>query len=128
MAAIDYTDFYILDKSYNKFNESELIEDELIRLIIQKYQMLVYTSNGDVMGDFNFGTNLIELLYETRLDADSVQEVMEFQIKNYIPELNDTPYSISVKFQQDPSNYQDIMFIEFQIDEFTIVNQIGNLL
>jgi hypothetical protein len=128
MAAIDYTDFYILDKYYNKFNESELVEDEVIRLIIQKYQMLVYTSNGDVMGDYNFGTNLIELLYETKLDADSVQEVMEFQIKNYIPEITNTPFSISVTFEQDPSNYQDIMFIEFKIDEFTIVNQIGNFL
>jgi hypothetical protein len=128
MAAIDYVDFYILDPNYNKFNDTELIEDELIRIIIQKYQILVYTSNGDVMGDFNLGTNLLELLYETRLSSESVQEIMEFQIKNYIPEILNTPFKINVTFEQDPSNYQDVMFIDFEIDEYKIINQIGSFL
>lgn len=128
MAAVDYIDFYILDPNYVKFNDTELVEDDLIRLIIQKYQILIYTANGDVMGDYNLGTNLVELLFETKLSAESIQELLDAQIKTYIPELVGTPYKLMVQFEQDPFNYQDIMFISLELDEFRIVNQIGNYL
>ena len=126
MAATDYTDFYILDRNYNKFNELELIEDDIIRLIVQKYQIIIYTNKGEVLGDLNLGANLVELLYETKLSAQSVQEILNEQIKAYIPEILQTPYELTVIFEQDPSNYQDIMMIDFKIDEYQIVNQIGN--
>jgi hypothetical protein len=128
MAAVDYTDFYILDPNYNKFNDTEIIEDDIIRLIIQKYQILVYTSNGDVMGDYNLGTNLIDLLYQTRLNGESVQEIIDGQLKRYIPEITNTNYRLNVIFEQDPENYQDVMFITLEINEFQVVNQIGNFL
>ncbi len=128
MAAYDYVDFYILDPNYNKFIDSELIEDDLVRLIIQKYQILVYTSNGDVMGDYNLGTNLIDLLYETRLSGEVIKEVIDGQIQKYIPELATTPYNLTVQFEQDLENFQDIMFVAFEIDQFQVVNQIGSFL
>jgi hypothetical protein len=128
MAAYDYTDFYILDPSFNKFNDVELVEDDLIRIIIQKYQVLVYTTKGDVMGDSNIGTDLPQLLYQTKLSAQSVQDVINEQIITYIPEISQTPYDLTVVFEQDPENYQEIMLINFKIDEFQIVNQIGNYL
>ena len=128
MAAFDYTDFYILDSSFNKFNDTELIEDDLIRLIIQKYQVLVFTNKGDVLGDVNLGTDLLELLYETKLSAGPIQEKIDQQINAYIPEISSTPYDLRVVFEQDPENFQEIMFISFKLDEFEIVNQIGAFL
>jgi hypothetical protein len=126
MAAIDYTDFYILDANNNKFLDTELIEDDLVRIIIQKYQVLVYTSQGDVLGENGLGTNLVELLYQTKLSSESVEEVIRGQISTYIPELSGTPYKLTVIFEQDPENYQDIMTIGFIIDEFEIINTIGS--
>lgn len=128
MAAYDYTDFYIIDSSFNKFNDTELIEDDLIKIIIQKYQVIVYTTKGDVLGENNLGSNLLELLYETRLSSEDVQELIEDQIYTYIPEITQTPFTLTVTFEQDPENYQDVMFIEFKLDEYQIVNQIGNFL
>jgi hypothetical protein len=128
MAAFDYTDFYILDPSFNKFNDTELIEDDLIRLIIQKYQVLVYTNKGDVLGDVNIGTNLLELLYQTKLSSGPTQEKINQQIVSYIPEISQTPYELQVVFEQDPENFQEIMLISFKLDEFEIVNQIGTYL
>lgn len=128
MASYDYTDFYIIDPNYNKFNDVELIEDDIIRIIIQKYQVLVYTTKGDVLGDTRLGTNLPELLFQTRLSASSVEDVINEQIVSYIPEIVQTPYELKVVFEQDPENYQEIMLISFKIDEFEIVNQIGSFL
>jgi hypothetical protein len=125
MPAFDYNDFYIISPDYQKYNDTELIEDDLIRIIIQKYQVLVYTNQGDVLGDPNLGMNLEELLYETRLSADDVREKIDYQIIRYIPEIANTSYQLSVVFVQDPDNYQEGMLIELVIDEFIIINQIG---
>ena len=81
-----------------------------------------------VLGDVNIGTDLPELLYQTRLSAQSVEEVISEQIVSYIPEITQTPYELTVVFEQDPENYQEIMVISFKIDEFEIVNQIGSFL
>jgi len=128
MAAFDYTDFYIIDSTYNKFNDTELIEDDLIRIIIQKYLVLVFTTKGDVLGDTQLGTDLPQLLYQTKLSATSVEEIINEQIITYIPEISQTPYELTVVFEQDPENYQEIMVVSFKIDEFEIVNEIGSFL
>jgi hypothetical protein len=126
MAALDYTDFYILDSNYTKYNSVEIIEDDLIRNIIQKYLMIIYTNTGEVLGDLEFGGNLLEILYQTRVSSSAVQELLNNQILKYIPEISSTPYDLTVVFEQDPVNFQDIMFISFSISEFEVVNQIGN--
>ena len=125
MAAYDYTDFYILDPTDTKYRSAELIEDDIIRNIIQKYQMIIFTNKDEVMGDLDFGGNLLELLYETKISADSVRENLNSQILAYIPEIVQTPYELSVAFEQDPVNYQDVMFIFFTISEYEVINQIG---
>ena len=127
MAAADFTDFYIIDRNYNKFNETDLIEDDITKIVVQKYQMLVYTTRGDVLGDPNFGTNLMELLNETRLSAGDIENEIKNQISAYIPEVLNTPYDLIVNFEQDPENYQDIMMIYFNINDYEIVNQVSNL-
>lgn len=127
MAAIDYTDFYILDKNFTAFNDTDLIEDDLVKIIVQKYQMVIFTNNGDVLGDYNFGGNLEQLLYETKVSAETVKEYIGRQIMTYIPEAMTTSFSIDVDFQEDPENFQDIMFIYFSISEYEIINQIGGI-
>jgi hypothetical protein len=128
MAAIDYTDFYILDNTDTKFQSIELIEDDAVRNIIQKYLMIIYTNKDEVLGDTNFGGNLLELLYETRISGDDVAESLKSQITSYIPEIIGTPFELNVVFEEDPGNYQDVMFIFFNISEFEVVNQIGRFL
>lgn len=125
MAALDYTDFYILDSSDTKFQSTELIEDDLVRNIVQKYQMIIFTNSEDVMGDTNFGGNLLEILYETKVSDRDVKAALLQQITTYIPEIVGTPYELNIVFEQDPANYQDVMFIFFTISEYEVVNQIG---
>jgi|688.fasta_scaffold1260082_1 hypothetical protein len=125
MASFDYTDFYILDSTDTKFQSAELIEDDIIRNIIQKYQMIIFTTKNDVLGNLEFGGDLLELLYETKISAKAVEESLNSQLSSYIPEINDTPYKLTVAFEQDPVNYQDVMFIFFSISEYEVVNQIG---
>lgn len=126
MPSIDYTDFYILYRGHPRFEPSELIEDELIRVIIQKYEMILFTNTGEVMGVPSMGANLLELLYETKVSSVFVKNKINQQISQYIPEIANVNYFLDVAFTQDPNSYQDIMFIRFQIGEYEVFAQIGN--
>ena len=86
MAAVDFTDFYILYKDHPRYVTKELIEDEVINVIIQKYEMVLFTNKGEVLGDPNFGANLPELLFQTKVsDKYSIEETCHPTALNYLP-------------------------------------------
>ena len=125
MPSIDFTDFYITATDDPTYKPLALIEDETIQVIIQKYKTVIFTNQGEVLGDPNFGGNLIELLYETKVSGSTVQQEIIGQIATYIPELLNVNYSIDVVFVQDPINYQDIMYVYLKLTDYTIYAQIG---
>jgi hypothetical protein len=125
MAAVDFTDFYILYKDHPRYVPKELIEDEVINVIIQKYEMVLFTNKGEVLGDPNFGANLPELLFQTKVSDTHVRDVINEQISIYIPELLNTNYTLNVVFVQDPENYQDIMFVNLKVADYDVYAQIG---
>ena len=125
MSAVDFTDFYILYKDHPRYVPKELIEDEVVNVIIQKYEMILFTNKGEVLGDPEFGANLLELLYQTKVSESYVVSTIDEQIAIYIPELANTNYTLNVVFVQDPENYQDIMFVNLKIADYSVYAQIG---
>ena len=125
MESLDFKDFYIKYKGHPRFNNNQIIEDEVINVIIQKYEMLLFTNKGELFGDPDFGADLLVLLYETKVSSTKVEEDIISQINKYIPELNDINYSLEVVFTQDPENFQDMMFIYFKIADYEVYAQIG---
>ena len=123
--AFDFTDFYILYQGQPKYDSTELIEDELIRVIVQKYQMVIFTNKGEVLGDPDFGANLEEILFEFRVSEDYVKGKIQEQIETYIPEMLGSSYNLEIVFVQDPERFQDMMFINLTIADYDIVTQIG---
>lgn len=122
--SVDFTDFYILYPGQPKFNDLELIEDELIRVIIQKYQMVLFTNRGELLGDPNFGANLEEILFEFRVSEDFVKNKIYEQIQTYIPEMLGVSFNLDIVFVQDPENFQEFMFINLTIADYDIIAQI----
>ena len=125
MSAFDFTDFYILYRGHPRYQLGEINESEPINVIIQKYEVMLFTNKGEVLGDPNFGANLLELLYQTKVSSSYVKEKIEEQIQIYIPELFSANYSLEVVFVQDPENYQDIMFVNLRLADRDIYAQFG---
>ena len=123
---LDYRDFYIKYKDLPGFNNLQLVEDDAIAVIIQKYLMIIYTSKGEVMGDPDFGANLEYLLFSTMVDSSWVEYDIRQQISKYIPEIGSMSYSLKIVFAQDDLNFYDIMYIYFQIADYEIYNSISN--
>jgi hypothetical protein len=63
---------------------------------------------------------LVKLLHETKVSAKVVENDIRSQIIEYIPEIKDISYELSVSFYQDPENYQDVMEIFFKISEYEV--------
>lgn len=120
----DYIDFYIKSPNHPKFNDTTLIEDDLIRVIIQKYEMIILTNKGDVFGDPNFGASLEELLNQTKVSDRFVKDEINNQIYEYIPEISSVNYELDVKFIKDVSMIYEIMLVRFKISEFEVYTEI----
>lgn len=122
---LDYVDFFILGPEDPSYNDTYLIEDDIINVIIQKYKSIIFTNKGDVLGDPNFGADIELLLYETKVSEDYVIRTITEQISQYIPELINMNYSIEIAFAQDATTFQDVMFIYFNIADYEVYAQFG---
>lgn len=117
MASFDYKDLYHKYVGHPSYNSKRVIEDELVRVIVAKYEMIIFTNKGEVLGDPEFGCDLPVLLHQTKVSATTVEADISNQISKYIPELRNIDYYLKVTFAQDPYNYQDMMFIDFKVRE-----------
>ena len=120
----DYIDFYIKSPNHPKFNDTSLIEDDLIRVIIQKYEMIILTNKGDVFGDPNFGASLEELLNQTKVSDRYVKDEINNQIYEYIPEISSINYVLDFMFVKDVNMIYEIMIVKFKISEFEVYTEI----
>lgn len=121
MAASDFSDLYILYKGHPRYDSSKIIEDDVIAVILQKWQMICFTNKGDLFFQPEFGGNLQYYLHETRLSETSIREDLNQQIQVYIPELSTLPYTLEVNIFEDPERYQEWMEIYLQISEYEII-------
>jgi hypothetical protein len=120
MANYNFTDFYISYKGNPNFKELELIEDDILKVIIQKWEMVLFTEKGEVFGEPNLGANLSYYLHETKLSAESIKESLNEQITYFIPELNDIDYTLDVEILEDPERYQEYMEINFALKDIEV--------
>lgn len=124
---IDFIDFYIKYPEHPSYLPNKITEDDVINVIIQKYEMILFTNQGEVLGDPEFGGNLEELLYETKVSAAYVENQLNEQILRYIPEIADIGYKLEAVFAEDINNYQEMLFINFELRDYKVFAQIGKL-
>lgn len=122
---VNFKDFYIGYKGHPRYESSKFIEDDVIRVIVQKYEMIIFTNKGELLGNPNFGADLSLLLHETRLSEDSIQADINGQIAEYIPEISNTPYTLEVNIYEDPERYQEWMEILFSIRDLEVYATVG---
>lgn len=118
--AFDFTDFYIEYPGHPRFRDLQIIEDDVVRIILQKWEMILFTNKGELFFNPGFGGDLERLLHETRLSADTIESDLNGQINSYISELNGVPYTLKVTFYEDPERHQEYMEVYFSIADYEI--------
>lgn len=120
MSDLNFKDHYIGFRGHPKFVVNKIIEDDPIRVIIQKYEMLIFTNKGDLLGDPDFGCDLQRLLFETKVSDVRVKSLISQQIDKYIPEISGINYELDVVFYDNPEKYQEIMVVKFKLLDYEV--------
>ena len=120
MAELDFRDHYLGYLGHPRFIINKIVEDDAIRVVIQKYEMILFTNKGDLLGDPDFGCDLQRILFQTKVSAQGVKKVILQQIEKYIPELSSANFTLETTFFQDPENYQDVLQIDFTLADYEV--------
>ena len=118
--ASSFIDFYIGYPGHPRYRTPDIIEDDVVRVIVQKYEVILFTNKGELLGDPNFGADLVRLLHETRLSAEAIEGNIKAQIADYIPEIDGLEYDLVVEFLEDPERYQEVMVINFTLNGYQV--------
>ena len=114
----DYKDFTIRYDGHPKYNEYKIVEDDLLNIIFQKLEMIIFTNQGDVMSDPNLGANIAFFLWKTKVPSNTIEKSINEQIIQYVPELLSLEYSVTVNLYQ--GSVKDIAYIIIKIKDFKI--------
>jgi len=116
MASFDFTDLYSKFEGYPSYNDVDILEDEIVKVIVAKYEMILLTNKGDVLGDPNFGADLEFLLHQTKVSADFVKNDITEQVLTYIPEISGIDFTLDVKFITNGESYTEVLLISFEFN------------
>ena len=116
--ANDIRDFYITYQGHPSYNDTSIIVDTTLQVIVNKIEMVLFTNQGDFIGDVNFGANLSYYLWETNVSSDYIQGVIQQQFNTYIPELS--TYNPIINLQMMEGTLSDILVVNITIQDVTI--------
>lgn len=114
----DHNDFYIRGPKHPNYEENRLVEEELINVIIQKLEMIIYSNKGDLYADPEFGSDLEYYLWSTKVPDTEIRKKMDTQISLYIPEMDTLGYDLNVDIYE--GTLRDIMYLRFKINEYNL--------
>jgi len=120
MSNFSFADFYLGYPGHPRFREKALIEDDAIRVIVQKWEMILFTNKGELFCDPEFGGDLPYYLHQTRLSEQSIEDDLRVQISKYIPEIEGIQFTLKVSFFEDPERYQEYMEVFFQVRDLDV--------
>lgn len=113
---LDFKDLYAKYEGHPRFHTNEVVEDDVVEVIVQKLEIVLFTNKGDLYGEPNLGCNLEYFLWETKLPVGDIKNIVTDQINIYLPELNDLGYTFNVELYE--GSYRDILFLNFIISGY----------
>ena len=117
---IDYKDFNTRWKGHKKYRSNKVIEEDIIEVVIQKLEMLLFTNKGDVFGENNidFGGDLEFYLWQTNISNANLKNNIIEQINQYIPELFVMGFDLELNFIDN--GVMDTLELNFKIKGYNV--------
>ena len=81
-------DFYMRSEKDPQFIKDQLEVYDEIEATIDKIKMTLGTKKGEVLGEYNFGLQVEQYLFDFELDPYGLSGDANSQIYSYIPEAN----------------------------------------
>jgi hypothetical protein len=91
-------DIYIRNPEDPNFKFGVLEHTDAIESILSKIKMLMGTRPGQIVGDLNFGLGIEDLIFETKINKNHLEEQIKVQFDQYISETKDFKITPQVSF------------------------------
>lgn len=114
----DFKDFYIKGEKSMKYVVNKMIESDVINVVVQKLEMLLFTRTGEVYGEPFFGADLEFYLWQTDVSVKDLRSLIINQISTYIPELDNMGYTLDINVYE--GTVQDILVLDFVIKGYNV--------
>ena len=114
----DFKDFYIKGEKSLKYVVNKMIENDVIDVVVQKLEMLLFTNTGEVYGQPEFGADLEYYLWQTDVTVKDLRSMIISQIGTYIPELETMGYQLNINVYE--GSVQDILVLDFIIKGYNV--------
>ena len=109
----------MVDFKLNNIEGTQLEENELIQILIDELQMLLFTRPGDVLGEPELGIDLRNFLWETNLSNFELEKYTKFQINKYI--LMSKLFDIKVNVRLIKEDITDTAFIDIIVNDIPVM-------
>ena len=113
------SDLYIRSPKDPNFRFGVYSHSDPIESIIAKIRMILGTTQGQVLGDLNFGVGIEDMVFETRINKMDLEEKIYRQISSYISEASQYKIKPTVSFGKT-SEY-DFCIIDIWIDDQKVI-------
>lgn len=94
------------------------VEDNVIEVILQKLEMILFTNKKECFGDIDLGCDLEYYLWQTRVPGTVIENDIREQVTKYIPEMDAIGYEMRVELYQGDEREQMTVF--FTINGYNI--------
>jgi hypothetical protein len=115
---MDFKSFYIKYPGHPGYNSKKIVEDDVVGVIVNKVEMILFTNKGEVYGQPDLGADLYKYLHKTKVSSDFVKEEIIKQLDMFVPELTNLMYKLEVTII--PGTLQDMMLIDFTLNGVNI--------
>ena len=110
---LDFKDLYIKYDGHPRFHSERIVEDDVVEVIVQKLEMILFSNKSSLYGEPNMGCNLEYFLWETKVPVADMRTLVVDQINNYVPELAQIGYDFTINLYE--GDYRDILYLNFVI-------------
>jgi phage baseplate assembly protein W len=107
-------EIYAKDINDPNYQSTLIDHSDIYETVLSKIRMILYTKPGEVLGDSFFGVNLDEYVFALNASNQTIRELIEKQISQYVPEALVMTISVDVSFAQGKSH--DTCFIDIKIN------------
>lgn len=107
-------DFYLKVDGDPDFEPNLLEIDDDLEMLLNQIEMILFTRQGDVLGDEFFGSNIEDLVYSSRSSARVIETAIYNQISGYCPLARKYKTEVDIRFFEGAE--RDIAVIDIVIN------------
>ena len=107
-------EFYIKNIGDPKYQSDKLQQDNEISMLLTQIETVLFTRQGDVLGNPDFGANLEDYVYEFQYNTYQIKTIVTRQISRYVPLASKYNVQVDVDFSEESDRY--VMFLDITVD------------